>query len=53
VRKKSDKMTGVWRKLLNEELHNMYSSPCILRRIKSRRMRLAGHVAQMREEECT
>jgi hypothetical protein len=37
---------GDWRKLHNEELHNLYSSPNIIR-IKSRRMRWAGHVAQL------
>jgi hypothetical protein len=37
------------RKLLNEELHNLYSSPNIIRLIKSNRMRWAGHVARMRE----
>jgi hypothetical protein len=36
-----------WRKLHNEELHNLYSSPSIIRMIKSRRMRLAGLVARM------
>jgi hypothetical protein len=41
---------GEWRKLHNEELHNLYSSPDIIRQIKSRRMRWAGHVARMREE---
>jgi hypothetical protein len=40
-------VTGEWRKLHNEELHNLYSSPSIIRIIKSRRMRLAGHVARM------
>jgi hypothetical protein len=35
----------------NEELHNLYSSPSIIRTIKSRRMRWAGHVARMKEEE--
>jgi hypothetical protein len=39
-----------WRKLHNKELHNLYSSPNIVRMIKSRRMRWAGHVAQIREE---
>jgi hypothetical protein len=39
----------VWRKLLNEELHDPYSSPTILRVIKSRRMGWAGHVARMGE----
>jgi hypothetical protein len=38
---------GEWRKLHNEELHNLYSSPNIIRVIKSRRMRWAGHVAQI------
>jgi hypothetical protein len=40
-------MTGGWRKLHNEELHNLYSSPNIIRIMKSRRMRLARHVARM------
>jgi hypothetical protein len=38
---------GSWRKLHNDELHNKYSSPNIVRVIKSRRMRWAGHVARM------
>jgi hypothetical protein len=38
---------GSWRKLHNEELHNLYSSPSIIRMIKSWRLRWAGHVAQM------
>jgi hypothetical protein len=42
---KRDGVTGGWRKLHNEELHNVYSSPSIIRIIKSRRMRWAGHVA--------
>jgi hypothetical protein len=41
---------GGWRKLHNEELHNMYSSPSIIRIMKSRRMRWAGHVARMGEK---
>jgi hypothetical protein len=45
-----DEVTGDWRKLHNEELHNLYSSPSIIRMIKSRRMRLAGHVARMEEK---
>jgi hypothetical protein len=39
-----------WRKLHNEELHNLYSSPNIIRMIKSRRMRWAEHVARMGEK---
>jgi hypothetical protein len=48
-RPKRDGVTGGWRKLHNEELHNSYSSPSIIRIIKSRRMRWAGHVARMGE----
>jgi hypothetical protein len=40
---------GLWRKLHNDELHSLYSSPNIVRMIKSRRMRWAGHVARMGE----
>jgi hypothetical protein len=40
-----DEMIESWRKLHKEELHNLYSSPSIIRMIKSRRMRWAGHVA--------
>jgi hypothetical protein len=40
-------VTRGWRKLHNEELHNFYSSPNIIRIIKSRRMRWTGHVARM------
>jgi hypothetical protein len=47
---KRDELTGDWRKLHNEELHNLYSSPSIIRMIKSRRMRWAGHVTRMREK---
>jgi hypothetical protein len=42
-------VTGEWRKLQNEELHNLYSSPDIIRMMKSRRIRSAGHVARMRK----
>jgi hypothetical protein len=45
-----DEVTGEWRKLYNKELHNLYSSPNIIRQNKSRRMRWAGHVARMGEE---
>jgi hypothetical protein len=52
---KRDEVTGEWRKLHSEELHNLYSSPDIIRQgkssqVKSRRMRWAGHVARMGEE---
>jgi hypothetical protein len=45
-----DEVTGEWRKLHNEELHNLYLSPDIIRQVKSRRMRWAGHVARMGEK---
>jgi hypothetical protein len=47
---KKDGVTGGWRKLYNEELHNLYSSPSIIRIIKSRRMRWAEHVARIGEK---
>jgi hypothetical protein len=47
---KRDEVTGEWRKLHNEELHNLYSSTDIIRQVKSRRMRWAGHMARMGEE---
>jgi hypothetical protein len=46
---KRDEVTGGWRKLHNEELHGLYLSPSIVRVIKARRMRWAGHVARMVE----
>jgi hypothetical protein len=47
---KRDEVTREWRKLHNEELRDLYSSPSIIRIIKSRRMRWAGHVAGMGEK---
>jgi hypothetical protein len=46
---KRAEVTGEWRKLHSGELHNLYSSPDIIRQTKSRRMRWAGHVARMGE----
>jgi hypothetical protein len=44
---KREEVTGGWRKMHNEGLHNLYSSPTIIRIIKSRRMRWTGYVARM------
>jgi len=49
---KRDELTGEWRKLHNEELRGLYSLPNIVRVVKSRRMRWAGHVASMGEGSC-
>ena len=47
---KRDEVTGEWRKVHNEELNDLYSLPNIVRVVKSRRMRWAGHVARMGED---
>jgi hypothetical protein len=47
---KRDEVTGEWRKLHNEVLYSLYSPPDIIRQVKSRKMRWAGHVAHMEEE---
>jgi len=49
---KRDEVTWEWRKLHNEELRDLYSLPNIVREVKSRRMRWAGHVARMGEGRC-
>ena len=46
---KRDEITGEWRKLPNAELHALYSSPNIIRSLKSRRLSWAGHVARMEQ----
>jgi hypothetical protein len=46
---KREEVTGDWRKLHNEELHDMYASPNIIRMVKSRWMKCAGHVARIGE----
>jgi hypothetical protein len=48
---KRDEVIGGWRKPHNEELHNLYCSPSIIRIIESRRMRWTGHVARMGRRE--
>jgi hypothetical protein len=47
---KRDEVTGEWRKLKSEELHNLYSSPDIIRQVKSSGMRWTRRVARMAEE---
>jgi hypothetical protein len=49
-RPKRDEVTGEWKKLYNKELHDLYSSPSIIRIIKLIRMRWVGHVARMGEK---
>jgi hypothetical protein len=46
---KRNEVIGGWKKLYNEELYELYSSPCVIRMIKSTRMRWIGHPARMRE----
>jgi hypothetical protein len=48
--RKRNEETGGWRKLHYEELHDLYSSPCVIRIIKSRRLRWAGHMARVGEK---
>jgi hypothetical protein len=47
--RKREEVAGGWRRLHNEELHNLYASPHILKVIKSRRMKWVGHIARMEE----
>jgi hypothetical protein len=47
---KRDEVTGEWRKLHNEDLCDLYSSPSIIRIIKPRKMRWSGHVARLGEK---
>jgi hypothetical protein len=47
VKSKREEVAGGWRRLHNEELHNLYASPNITGAIKSRKMRWAGHIAHM------
>jgi len=49
---RTDEVTGEWRRLYNEELNDLYCSPNIVRVIKWRRMRWAGHVALVGEKRC-
>jgi hypothetical protein len=49
---KREEMAGGWRRLHNEELHKLYSSPYIVRVFKSRIMRRTGHIARIRHEKC-
>jgi hypothetical protein len=51
-RLKRNEVVGGWRRLHNDWLHNLYSSPSIIRMMKSRRMEWAGHVAGMGRRKC-
>jgi hypothetical protein len=48
---KRDEVTGGWKELHNEELHDLHSSPSIIRNMKSRKIRWAGHVARLGEKK--
>jgi hypothetical protein len=48
--RKRDEVIGCWRKLHNEQFHNLYTSPSIIRIINTRRIRWAGHVARIEEK---
>jgi hypothetical protein len=50
IRAERDKVTGVWKALINEELNNLKSSPIVIRVVKKRSMRWAGHVSHMEEK---
>jgi len=49
---KMEDVAGDWKRLHNEELYNSYASPNIIRVIKSKSVRLSGHVARMRDDKC-
>ena len=52
-RPKRDEVTGEWRRVHSEEINGLYSSPNIIRVIKSKRMRWVGHVTRMGERRCS
>jgi hypothetical protein len=49
---KREEVAGVWRRLHNEELHNFYTTPNVIKMIKSRKMRWTGNVARMGDWKC-